>query len=134
MLHKSTRFPISAQEKNCKEPRKVILWGCEGLLLSGFQAYLNAHVDWEVIRLSKEGGSMVLIQKVKETNPDVVMIDRGDCNGNVQLPMDLLQAHAGITVVTFGQDNNLAEVYNKQQVQVTEITDLLDVINRHTAL
>lgn len=77
---------------------------------------------------------MVLIQKVKETNPDVVMIDRGDCNGNVQLPMDLLQAHAGITVVTFGQDNNLAEVYNKQQVQVTEITDLLDVINRHTAL
>lgn len=132
-MKQSNEKPIPTQDSNCMNKKTAILWGCVDLLASGFEAYLHTYLNWEVIRISEKGGIAMVSQIMEAARPDVVLLERALCVDIQALAALLIQAKPGANVVvTFGLDSNVAEVYSKQQVEITEISELLKIIDRHT--
>jgi len=112
-------------------PKAIVLWGKEDLLVSSFGYYLASQKNWQVVGISKKESIEILDQAVKETDPDFVIIRLGEYNVTTLLPMQLLQRHPSLKVITVRLENNSMEVYSKYTRETKKATDLISVLD-HT--
>ena len=108
--------------------KTIVLWGREDLLSSSVELFLTAQKGWEVISISNEEGFNALLQAVDKVHPEVVIIHQGDRSANSSLPMQLIQDYPGLKVITVNLQNNLMEVYSKQNILVKAASDLVSVV------
>ena len=106
--------------------RKIILWGRMDVLGQGVECFLGTHSDCEVIRIVED--EEALIETVKLGKPDIVILYQGNMHSD-QLPIRLMQICPAMRVITLSLENNEAEVFNRNQVQVNTLSDLYAVLN-----
>ena len=108
--------------------KKIVLWGREDLLSSSVELFLTAQKGWAVVSISNEENFEALILAVDKVHPDVVIIQQGDRSSNSYPLMKLIQDHPGLRVITVSLNNNLMEVYSKQDVLVKSASDLISMV------
>lgn len=108
--------------------RTIVLWGREDLLSSSVELFLTNQKGWQVVSVSDEENLEALNVAVEKVHPDVVFIHQGDRSNNSDLPMKLLQDHPDLKVITFSLQNNLMEVYGKQNIMVKSASDLIAAV------
>ncbi len=108
--------------------RTIVLWGREDLLSSSVELFLTSQKGWRVVSISDEENLEALDLAVEKVNPDFVFIQQGDRSGDSHLPVQLLEDHPGLKVITFNSQNNLIEVYVKQTIMVKSASDLISIV------
>jgi hypothetical protein len=108
--------------------KTIVLWGREDLLSSSVELFLTAQKGWHVISISDEENFDALLLAVDKVHPDVVILQQGDRAGNSNLPIKLLQDHPKLKVITVSLNDNLMEVYSKQNILVKSASDLISVV------
>jgi hypothetical protein len=58
----------------------------------------------------------------------IVIIHQGDLDESCNLPLQLLQDHSDLRVITISLEKNILDIYNKQSLLVKEASDLISVI------
>jgi DNA-binding NarL/FixJ family response regulator len=117
------------QDNQMKLPKRVILWGESNLLLVGIETFLKEKKGWEVIRITKTQENEEFIRLVKRKKPTTVILGGLDCKASLELSTLLLAAVPELRVITLKLDDNVAEVFERQEVQVKEAADLLSLID-----
>ena len=115
-----------------KKTKTILLWGKDDLLSSSVEFFLTTEKTWKVIYIPIEEDLKILLQALEKINPNVVIIQLGDSLGNSNLPAILLQNHPGLKVISLSLNNNLLEVYSKQNILVRSGADLISVIEDGT--
>lgn len=78
----------------------IVVWGREDLLSSSIEHFLAAKEDWKVVSISNKEDLDALILAVETTQPDIVIIHQGCHNDPTNLPLQFLQDHPAIKVIT----------------------------------
>jgi hypothetical protein len=120
------------EAKMIATPRTAILWGREDVLGKAVEAILTADMNWQVVKLFGDPDVGVLTQQVEKTNPEIIIIIQGRCKEDFPVPMHIIKDFPKLRVITINPDNNLVEVYNKQEICLEEVSDLLSVIDKHS--
>lgn len=120
------------EAKNIALPRTAILWGREDLLGKAVESILMADMNWQVVKLLGDPDVGALTQQVEKTNPEIIIIIQGRCKEDFAVPMHIIKDFPKLRVITVNPDNNLVEVYNKQEIRIEEVSDLLSVIDTHS--
>ena len=110
----------------------IVVWGREDLLSFSVELFLTRQKEWHVVSLSDEGNIEALILAIDKLNPNVVCIHQDNRTENSNLPMQLLQNHPGMKVITFSLQDNLIEVYSKHNIMVKSASDLISVVEMDT--
>jgi len=108
--------------------KTIVLWGREDLLSTSVELFLKVQQGWQVFTISREDPLDVLIQVIDGSHADAVIIHQANCRENAQLPGILLQNHPGLKVIFVSPNNNLMEVYGKQNILVTSSADLISTV------
>jgi len=108
--------------------KTIVLWGREDLLSSSVELFLTARKGWHVINISSEENLDALLLAVDKVHPDVVILQEGDRAGNSDLPIKLVQDYPGLKVIIVSLNDNLMEVYSKQNILVKSASDLISVV------
>ena len=111
------------------QTRKAVLWGQEDLLSRAVSLLLESGMTWEVLRVQGDGNVERLIQKIKKVNPDVVILCQERANGDSILPLRVINEQLCPKVVTLNLENNLMQVYSRQNIIIQGVTDLLSIID-----
>lgn len=109
--------------------RAIVLWGREDLIVSSFAYYLATRKDWNVISFSKKESIENLDQVVRTTDPDLVIIRLGEYNVPTLLPLQLVQDHPALRVITVRLENNSLEVYGNHFREQRKASDLVSVVD-----
>ncbi len=114
-------------------PKKIVLWGRDDVLRQSIEQALLAQKGLEVITFSDLIEPELFSHAVDELDPGAIIIHLGDQSSctkqNSDLLMRLIQKHPGIKVITISLENNIVEIFNKQNVHVGAVEDLFSVIN-----
>ena len=108
--------------------RKVIVWGQDDLLSWAVNFFLTARKDWEVLSFSSDLGIDFLIRQVEDLNPDVVVVYQTKCVNSARMLMQLFYTRPELTMITVDPQENTMEVYNKKQILVERVSDLISVV------
>lgn len=108
--------------------RKAVLWGREDMLSQSVSLFLEIGKTWEVIRVSSDGDIENLTRKIKAVRPEVVILCLDRVNGDYSLPLHLINERLCFKVVTLSLENNVAQVYSKQNLIIQGVRDLLSII------
>lgn len=110
----------------------ILLCGGEDILSSSIEFTLSAREDWKVISISNLGGCETVRKAMETLNPDIVIIHQEFHPDPKQLMLQLLQDHPAVKVLMISLENNLIEVYSKQNILAKDASDLITVIeNSH---
>lgn len=114
------------------KPKTVILWGRDDVLSRSIELLLSEMNGWEVITISDAQSPKDFLQLVEKYDPKVIIIHQGDSSicieGETELLLHLIQHHPDVKVITISLENNAMEVFNKQEVQVKGVSDLLSIV------
>lgn len=110
------------------ETKKILLWGQDDLLSTSMELFLTSQEGLEVHNITHQETCETLIQVVDKMNPDVIVINRENCIFDPDLPTTLIKNHAGLKVISISLDNNIMEVYGKQDVLIESVSDFISVI------
>ncbi len=72
-----------------------------------------------------------IITKIKDTQPDVIIINDNIATANAELVMTLLKTHPNLRIITLSLEGNLVNVYDNREVLVTTIDDLFAAITEN---
>lgn len=112
----------------CAKQKTILLWGRGDLLSSSVELFLTTQKGWHVFNLQNDENLETLIKTVDELSPEVVILHQWDRAGALNLPTNLLQGRPGLKVITVNPENNVLEVYSKQDILVKSASDLISVI------
>jgi DNA-binding NarL/FixJ family response regulator len=108
--------------------KMVVLWDSEDILSSFIELFLSSKADWKIVSVSTKEDLSALILASETTQPDIVIIHQGRHNDPTNLPLQLLQDHPAVRVITISLEDNLMDVYSKQKVMVRQASDLISAI------
>ena len=106
----------------------VVIWGKESLLCSSIEVILAPQKDWEVVSISNQEDLDEMVLAEETTQSDIVIIQPEDPDDPNNLPLQLLQNHPVIKMITVSLENNVIDVYSKQQISVKDPSDLITAI------
>ena len=109
-------------------PKTIVLWGRGDLLSSSVELFLSTQKGWHVINLPNDENPETLVKAVDELSPDVVIIHQQNGDGDLNLPANLLQRRPGLKVITVNLENNVLEIYSKQDITVKSASDLITAV------
>jgi len=112
--------------------KTIVLWGHDDLLSSFLEHFLVTRKGWEVINLSISQNLDALVQVLDITGADVLIIQLGDHVIDPCIPQALQQSYPGLRVITLSLNDNLMEVYSKQNILVQSAEDLITVLDTST--
>lgn len=110
------------------KPKTIILWGNDDLLSTYVEHLLTNQKGWKVVNLTIGHKVDEVLRVMNKVNPHIVIIQMGDRPYNSSVPTILLQGHPDLQVVTLNLNNNLMEVYSKQDILINSADDLISVI------
>ena len=120
--------PVGNTDAGTIHSRKAILWGGDDLLSWAVGLFLEARMTWSVIKVSNTDSVENLIQKVTMVKPNVVILCHDTVQGDSVLPLRLINERFCPKVVTVNLENNLVQVYSKQDVIIQGVPDLMSAI------
>ena len=110
------------------KPKKIVIWGGEDILSSAIELFLAAKGDWKVISISNTENLDALTLAVETKQPDIVIIYQECQNVPTNLLLQLLQEHPAIKVIQISLENNVMEIYSKQNLLLKQASDLITAI------
>lgn len=110
------------------KPKVIVIWGCEDILTASIEGLLSTITECHVIRITSKEDLEALLSGEETRRPDIVIINRQFNHRANTLPLHLLQDHPAIKVIAIGLENNLMEIYSKQNILVQQTSDLIGVI------
>ena len=122
------------------KPKTAILWGQDDLLAQAMEIFLMKEESWEVIRIPSDKGVCSLVEQVRRTRPDLVILYQGKYDGSdpftkllqEQPELRVIGEQPEVRVITVSLENNVMQVYSKHSVTVRKVSDLLSIIeDRH---
>ncbi len=116
------------EDETMMKSRKVIVWGQDDLLSWAVNFFLTARKDWEVLSFSCDLGIDFLIRQVEDLRPDVVVVYQTKCVNSARMLMQLFYTRPELTMITVDPQDNTMEVYNKKQILVERVSDLISVV------
>ena len=116
------------EDETMMKSRKVIVWGQDDLLSWAVNFFLTARKDWEVLSFSSDLGIDYLIRQVEDLRPDVVVVYQTKCVNRARMLMQLFYTRPELTMITVDPQENTMEVYNKKQILVERVSDLISVV------
>lgn len=116
------------EDETMMKSRKVIVWGQDDLLSWAVNFFLTARKDWEVLSFSSDLGIDYLIRQVEDLRPDVVVVYQTKCVNSARMLMQLFYTRPELTMITVDPQENTMEVYNKKQILVERVSDLISVV------
>ena len=116
------------EDEAMMKSRKVIVWGQDDLLSWAVNFFLAARKDWEVLSFSSDMGIDFLIRQVEDLSPDVVLVYQTKCVNSARMLMQLFYTRPELTMITVDPQENTMEVYNKKQILVERVSDLISVV------
>jgi len=120
--------PVGNPEEKTTRSRKVVLWGGDDLLVQAVSFFLQAGKDWDLIRVSNDGGVDQLVEDAKQIDPEVIILCQDRIDEGATLPLLLINEHLCLKVVTVSLESNLMQVYSKQNVILEGGAELLSII------
>jgi len=120
--------------KNVKTSKTILLWSQNDLLSSSVELFLSNQKGWEVISPSFEPNFEALVEIIDKIHPEVVIVQQGDSPSHLGLPAVLLQNYPWLKVITLNVNNNLVEVYCKQNILIKSASDLISVIETYPSV
>src|SRR4030042_3843829 len=111
-----------------KKTKMVVVWGNQNILSSSIQYLLAAKDDWKVVCISSIEDFNSIVLPIENQLSDIVIIHSGEQDGPSNLPLQLLEQHADIRVISISLVNNVMDIYNKQSLLVKEASDLITAI------
>ncbi len=106
----------------------ILLCGGEDILSSSIEFILSAREDWKVISISNLEGCETVRKAMETLHPDIVIIHQEFYPDPKHLMLQLLQDYPAIKVLMISLENNLIEVYSKQNRLAKDASDLITVI------
>ena len=116
------------EDEAMMKSRKVIVWGQDDLLSWAVNFFLTARKDWEVLSFSSDLGIDFLIRQGEDLRPDVVVVYQTKCVNSARMLMQLFYTRPELTMITVDPQENTMEVYNKKQILVKRVSDLISVV------
>ena len=118
------------------KPKTAILWGQDDLLAQAMEIFLTKEESWEMIRIPSDEGVCSLVEQVRRTRPDLVILYRGKFDDSdpftkllqEQPELRVIGEQPEIRVITVSLENNVMQVYTKHSVTVRNVSDLLSII------
>jgi hypothetical protein len=110
--------------------KMVLVWGTEDILSTSIQHMLATSKDWKVVNIIDSQHLRDLIHNSESKDIDIVIIRPVDREGFADLPLQLLQDHANIRLITISLESNIITIYNQQKKLVKETSDLIMAIER----
>jgi hypothetical protein len=110
------------------DAKMVVVWGDQNILSSSIQYLLAGKDDWKVVSVSSLEEFKSLIIPRENDLSDIVIIHQESLDEACLLPLQLLQDHSDLRVITISLENNVMNIYNKQSLLVKEASDLITVI------
>jgi len=107
--------------------RRVLVVQDDSLLSSGVLRLLSSETGLRVVgtRPTNEGA---LIAKVARFRPDVVLLEATSHLTNPTRLLSLVEHYPALRVVVMSPDRNVAEMYDRTEVAMAEVANLLAVI------
>ena len=115
--------------KESNRTRRVILWSRDDLLAWTIDQILESGSTWDVIRVSSTDVVEILLRETEMLNPEVVILCQEKGEDNSALPLNLIENHPGLRVVSIDMVSNLVQVYSKCSVVLQSVTDFLSIVN-----
>ncbi len=116
------------EDEAIMKSRKVIVWGQDDLLSWAVNFFLTARKDWKVLSFSCDLGIDFLIRQVEDLKPDVVVVYQTKCVNSARMFMQLFYTRPEMTMITVDPQENTMEVYNKKQILIERVSDLISVV------
>jgi len=127
-----TLFSTNWESKKMTKKKLILLYGGEDILSSSIEFILSTRENWKVISISQQEGCETFREAMDTLHPDIVIIHQDLHQDPKHLTLQLLQDHPTIKVIMISLENNMIEVYSKQNVLAQEASDLITVIeNSH---
>jgi hypothetical protein len=120
--------PLETQDPAPPSSRIAILWGQDDLFAQAILSFLEAKKTWKVVQIFSEQGIDFLIEQVKRHHPAVVILHLGDRAFDRQLPLQVIQSQPELKVVVVSPENNVIQVFQKQNLMMHEASELLSII------
>jgi|APDOM4702015118_1054815.scaffolds.fasta_scaffold47981_2 hypothetical protein len=108
--------------------RSAILWGREDLLGTAVESLLHSAYGWQVIKLLGNQDAGLLAREVEKVKPRIIFINKGDCTEEYPPPLHLILDFPELKIVIINPENNLVEVYKRENIHIKEASDLLSII------
>jgi chemotaxis response regulator CheB len=107
--------------------RRVLVVQGDSLLSSGVLRLLSNESGLRVVgtRPANEGA---LITKVVRFRPDVVLLETTSHLTNPTRLLSLVEHYPTLRVVVMSSDRDVAEMYDRTEIAMAEVANLLDVI------
>ena len=110
------------------QPKLIVIWGGEDILSSSIELFLAAKKDWKVVRIVDTEDMLAFKLTIERTQPDIVIIQKGDSIREANLPLQLLLNNTSRKVIMISMENNSLEVFSRHNMLVRQSSDLIAVI------
>lgn len=110
---------------------RVLVVDNERLLGAGIESLLGAEIGLEVAGVSP-GDWAGLIEEIRQFQPDVIVLDKDTYLTDSTSLLTSLENYSEVRVVQVSANSDLVCIYDKQQVLLTQGTDLTNIIRRGT--
>ncbi len=108
--------------------KTIVVCGKEGIFSSSIELLLAAKEDWEVVSVRNVEDWEGLNLPIKAGQPDVVIIHQEPLYKSSSIVLQLLQKHPFIKVIVVNLENNMMDVYSKQNLLSQGISGLITAI------
>lgn len=107
--------------------KRVLVIHDEDLLTAGLSSLLSREMDFDVICTTSSNGSD-LAYEIEEFQPSVVVMDGRAQESVLNLVLEMMRDQSGLRLVIVDEKDNLAHIYDKRLVVVTQGTDLINAV------
>jgi chemotaxis response regulator CheB len=97
------------------------------LMFVAVMSLLKSQPDLELVGVSAPN-EQDLFQAIDFYKPDILILDESNSPGQSTRPLRPLLYYPELRVITLNHEDNLLHIYQKRDVMVTRITDLVSVI------
>jgi hypothetical protein len=116
------------EEGHPSTARSAILWGRDDLLATAIESLLHKTCGWQVIKLLGNQDAGLLAREVEKVQPKILFINKGDSTEEYPPPLHLIQDFPEMKIIVINPENNLVEVYKRENIHIKEASDLLSII------
>ena len=107
--------------------RRVLVVQGNSLMSSGVLRLLSNDAGLRVVG-ARPADESALIAKVARFRPDVVLLEATSYLTNPACLLSLVMPCSALRVVVMNSDRNVAEMYDRREIEMAEVTNLLAVI------
>lgn len=107
--------------------QRVLVFGNELLLSAGVANLLSREADLEIVN-AMSGDTATLVEQIQAYRPDVVVLDEVTYLSVRTELLASFETYPELRVVMVSQESNLIQIYQGQQVSITQATDFVNIV------